>query len=66
MTIGLRVEDKHEVQGLDINLHEESGYRLSWIGINGYTWIIISKKDYWGVVYEKNTCYHKTRQNGRC
>jgi ammonium transporter, Amt family len=29
MTIGLRVEDKHEVQGLDINLHEESGYRLS-------------------------------------
>ncbi|BDZ72053.1 ammonium transporter [Methanobacterium petrolearium] len=28
-TIGLRVEDDHEVQGLDINLHEESGYRLS-------------------------------------
>lgn len=28
-TIGLRVEDNHEVQGLDINLHEESGYRLS-------------------------------------
>ncbi len=28
-TIGLRVEDKHEIQGLDINLHEESGYRLS-------------------------------------
>ena len=27
-TIGLRVEDDHEVQGLDINLHEESGYRL--------------------------------------
>ncbi len=27
--IGLRVEDKHEVQGLDVNLHEESGYRLS-------------------------------------
>jgi len=27
--IGLRVETKHEVQGLDINLHEESGYRLS-------------------------------------
>jgi Amt family ammonium transporter len=26
---GLRVEDKHEVQGLDVNLHEESGYRLS-------------------------------------
>jgi Amt family ammonium transporter len=28
-TIGLRVEEEHEVQGLDINLHEESGYRLS-------------------------------------
>lgn len=28
-TIGLRVEDHHEVQGLDINQHEESGYRLS-------------------------------------
>ncbi len=28
-TIGLRVETKEEVQGLDINLHEESGYRLS-------------------------------------
>ena len=28
-TIGLRVEDQEEVQGLDINLHEESGYRLS-------------------------------------
>lgn len=27
--IGLRVEDNHEVQGLDINQHEESGYRLS-------------------------------------
>ncbi|MDI6723610.1 MAG: ammonium transporter [Methanobacterium sp.] len=27
--IGLRVRDDHEVQGLDINLHEESGYRLS-------------------------------------
>jgi Amt family ammonium transporter len=27
--IGLRVEDVHEVQGLDLNLHEESGYRLS-------------------------------------
>jgi len=27
--IGLRVEDRHEVQGLDINQHEESGYRLS-------------------------------------
>jgi len=28
-TIRLRVEDKEEIQGLDINLHEESGYRLS-------------------------------------
>ena len=28
-TIGLRVDDQHEVQGLDVNLHEESGYRLS-------------------------------------
>ncbi|MBP2046546.1 ammonium transporter [Methanobacterium aggregans] len=28
-TIGLRVDEEHEVQGLDINLHEESGYRLS-------------------------------------
>ncbi|MGF7117923.1 ammonium transporter [Methanobacterium oryzae] len=27
--IGLRVEDHHEIQGLDINQHEESGYRLS-------------------------------------
>ncbi|MEN6554113.1 MAG: ammonium transporter [Methanobacterium sp.] len=27
--IGLRVTDEHEVQGLDVNLHEESGYRLS-------------------------------------
>ena len=27
--IGLRVADDHEVQGLDVNLHEESGYRLS-------------------------------------
>ncbi|MGB9980395.1 ammonium transporter [Methanobacterium sp.] len=27
--IGLRVTDDHEVQGLDVNLHEESGYRLS-------------------------------------
>jgi len=27
-TIGLRVSEKHEIQGLDINLHEESGYRL--------------------------------------
>jgi len=26
-TIGLRVEEGHEVQGLDLNLHEESGYR---------------------------------------
>ncbi len=28
-TIGLRVDEEHEIQGLDINLHEESGYRLS-------------------------------------
>jgi len=28
-TIGLRVEDEQEVSGLDITLHEESGYRLS-------------------------------------
>jgi Amt family ammonium transporter len=28
-TIGLRVEERDEVQGLDITLHEESGYRLS-------------------------------------
>lgn len=28
-TIGLRVEEEHEIAGLDINLHEESGYRLS-------------------------------------
>ena len=28
-TIGLRVKDEHEVAGLDIHLHEESGYRLS-------------------------------------
>lgn len=27
-TIGLRVEDKVEVEGLDTNLHEESGYRI--------------------------------------
>jgi Amt family ammonium transporter len=27
--IGLRVEEKHEIQGLDLNQHEESGYRLS-------------------------------------
>ena len=27
--IGLRVDEDHEIQGLDINLHEESGYRLS-------------------------------------
>ncbi len=26
---GLRVEEMHEIQGLDINQHEESGYRLS-------------------------------------
>jgi Amt family ammonium transporter len=28
MTIGLRVEAKEEVEGLDTNLHEESGYRI--------------------------------------
>jgi Amt family ammonium transporter len=28
-TLGLRVETDDEVQGLDVNLHEESGYRLS-------------------------------------
>ncbi len=28
-TIGLRVKDEHEIAGLDINLHEESGYRLT-------------------------------------
>lgn len=28
-TIGLRVEEKHEIQGLDLNQHEESGYRIS-------------------------------------
>ncbi len=29
LVFGLRVEEKHEIQGLDINQHEESGYRLS-------------------------------------
>lgn len=28
ITIGLRVEPKHEIEGLDTNLHEESGYRI--------------------------------------
>ena len=28
-TIGLRVKDEHEIAGLDIHLHEESGYRLN-------------------------------------
>ena len=28
-TLGLRVKDEDEIQGLDVNLHEESGYRLS-------------------------------------
>lgn len=28
-TIGLRVKDEHEIAGLDIHLHEESGYRLT-------------------------------------
>lgn len=28
MTMGLRVEDKEEIEGLDTNLHEETGYRI--------------------------------------
>lgn len=28
LTMGLRVDDKHEIEGLDTNLHEESGYRI--------------------------------------
>ncbi|MDP3066456.1 MAG: ammonium transporter [Methanobacteriaceae archaeon] len=28
LTIGLRVDDKAEIEGLDTNLHEESGYRI--------------------------------------
>ena len=28
MTIGLRVEDKEEIEGLDTHLHEETGYRI--------------------------------------
>ena len=28
ITIGLRVEDKQEINGLDASLHKESGYRL--------------------------------------
>lgn len=28
ITIGLRVEDRQEITGLDSALHEESGYRL--------------------------------------
>ncbi len=28
-TIGLRVDDEEEIQGLDLNQHEESGYRVS-------------------------------------
>ena len=27
-TIGIRVEEKAEIEGLDANLHAESGYRL--------------------------------------
>ena len=27
-TIGIRVDEKAEIEGLDANLHEESGYRL--------------------------------------
>ena len=26
--MGLRVENKEEIEGLDINLHEETGYRI--------------------------------------
>lgn len=28
ITMGLRVEDKEEIEGLDTNLHEEAGYRI--------------------------------------
>lgn len=28
VTIGLRVSEKEEIEGLDTNLHEETGYRL--------------------------------------
>ena len=28
VVMGLRVEDKEEIEGLDTNLHEESGYRI--------------------------------------
>jgi len=28
MTMGLRVEDKEEIEGLDTHLHEETGYRI--------------------------------------
>ncbi|BDZ72055.1 ammonium transporter [Methanobacterium petrolearium] len=28
MVMGLRVEDKEEIEGLDISLHEETGYRI--------------------------------------
>ncbi|MDD1775168.1 MAG: ammonium transporter [Methanobacterium sp.] len=28
LTIGLRVDDKEEIEGLDTNLHEETGYRI--------------------------------------
>ena len=27
-TIGLRVDDREEIEGLDTHLHEESGYRI--------------------------------------
>ena len=27
-TIGIRVNEKEEIEGLDANLHNESGYRL--------------------------------------
>ena len=28
ITMGLRVDEKTEIEGLDTNLHEESGYRI--------------------------------------
>ena len=28
ITMGLRVEDREEIEGLDTHLHEESGYRI--------------------------------------
>ena len=28
LTMGLRVKDREEIEGLDTHLHEESGYRI--------------------------------------